>query len=81
MVYLLAATPPESFGLLSLIALVALAVFIVVSVVPYWIILSKAGYSGWWCLLLFVPIVNIIAPWIFALSEWPALQGRNTLSS
>ncbi len=42
--------------------------------VPYWVIVSKAGFSGWWCLLLFVPVANIIAPWIFAFSEWPALD-------
>jgi hypothetical protein len=78
MFYLLAATPPQSVGLLSLIALVAIVVFILVAVVPYWLILNKAGYSGWWCLLLFVPIVNIVAPWIFALSEWPALRRSST---
>jgi len=43
------------------------------SIVPPVKILNKAGYSGWWVLLLFVPLVNVIALWIFALSDWPAL--------
>ena len=37
----------------------------------------KAGYSGWWVLLWFVPIGNIVALWIFAFAEWPALRERN----
>jgi uncharacterized membrane protein YhaH (DUF805 family) len=46
------------------------------SIVPPVKILKKAGYSGWWVLLLFVPLVNVIALWIFALSDWPALARR-----
>ena len=37
-------------------------------------IVHKAGYSGWWCLLLFVPFVNIIMIWVFAFSSWPSLR-------
>ena len=42
---------------------------------PYVKIISKAGYSGWWALLIFVPIVNFIALWVFAYAKWPALEG------
>jgi len=34
-------------------------------------IVSKAGYSGAWGLLVIVPIVNIVALWAFALMDWP----------
>ena len=37
---------------------------------------SKAGYSGWWSLLTLIPIVNIVAIWVFAFSDWPALRAR-----
>ena len=37
-------------------------------------ILHKAGYSGWWCVLWFVPLVNIIMLWVFAFASWPNLR-------
>ena len=54
---------------------VALIAFII------WInvrILNKAGYSGWWSLILFVPIVNIIMIYVFAFSQWPRLGQKNS---
>ncbi len=36
-------------------------------------ILTKAGYSGWWSLLLLIPLVNLIGCWVFAFSRWPNL--------
>jgi len=59
---------------------VLFAISFLVMFVPYWVIVTKAGFSGWWCLLLLVPVVNIIAPWIFAFSEWPALQNRTAIT-
>ena len=40
-------------------------------------ILHKAGYSGWWSLLTFLPIANIVVVWVFAFADWPALRARN----
>ena len=37
-------------------------------------ILAKAGFSGLWCLILLVPLVNIIMVWVFAFKSWPSLQ-------
>jgi uncharacterized membrane protein YhaH (DUF805 family) len=45
----------------------------VVWLIPAIVILRKAGYSGWWCLLLFVPGVNIVMYWVFAFARWPNL--------
>ena len=39
-----------------------------------WRILVRAGYSGVWSLTLLVPLVKIIAVYLFALSHWPAQQ-------
>jgi uncharacterized membrane protein YhaH (DUF805 family) len=45
--------------------------------VMFWIamvrILKRTGYSGWWSLLILVPIDNVIALWIFSKATWPAL--------
>jgi hypothetical protein len=34
-------------------------------------ILRRTGYSEWWSLLLYVPVGNIIALWLFAYGRWP----------
>ena len=44
---------------------------------PVALILRRAGFSRWWCILLAIPIVNIIALWVFALVPWPALGTRS----
>lgn len=43
----------------------------VVMVLPVWRVLAKAGYSGAWSLLMFVPFVNFAALYVFAFLEWP----------
>jgi hypothetical protein len=34
-------------------------------------LVSKTGYSGAWGLLFVVPLINVIALWFFAFTEWP----------
>ena len=36
-------------------------------------ILQKAGFDGWWVLVLLIPVVNIFMIWIFAFTRWPTL--------
>jgi hypothetical protein len=43
-------------------------------IIPFWQLFSKAGYSGWWSLLMMVPVVNVIALYLLAFSNWPALK-------
>ena len=45
-----------------------------VLIVPFWQVFSKAGYSGWWSLLMIVPLVNLIALYVLAFSSWPSLK-------
>lgn len=52
-------------------------VLVLVVLIPAWRIVSRAGYSGAWSLLLLVPVVNVIAVFVFAFSEWP-LERRAT---
>lgn len=42
--------------------------------VPAARILQKAGYSGWLCILMFVPPLNLIFYWVFAFVKWPVEQ-------
>ncbi len=43
----------------------------VIFLIAYVKIISRAGYSGWWVLVMFVPILNIVMLLIFAFKEWP----------
>jgi hypothetical protein len=46
-------------------------ILLVVMVVAWLQIITKAGYSGWWILLALVPFVNGIMFLVFAFSKWP----------
>lgn len=37
-------------------------------------IIQKAGFDGWWILILLIPYVNILALWVFAFKYWPTLK-------
>ena len=41
-------------------------------------IISKAGYSGWFVLTAFVPILNIVMFIIFAFAKWPVQEQLET---
>ena len=43
-------------------------------IIPFWQLFSKAGYSGWWSLLMIVPLANLIALYVLAFSNWPTLK-------
>ncbi len=45
---------------------------------PFWKIFSKAGFSGWLSLLIFVPLVNLVVLYIVAFTDWPALKSTAT---
>ena len=58
--------------LLSFVVIGLLAAMIVISVVAIVRIVQRAGYNGWWVLIIVVPIVNMLALWYFAFGPWPA---------
>lgn len=39
-------------------------------------ILGRIGFSPFWSILAFIPLVNLIALWILALSDWPDKHDR-----
>ena len=45
-----------------------------VLIIPFWQLFSKAGFSGWWSLLMIVPIVNLITPTCLLFWSWPSLK-------
>jgi hypothetical protein len=47
---------------------------IVIIYYPIYKIIRRAGFSGWWVLVSFVPVVNVIAIWFFAFCKWPNLN-------
>ena len=58
-------------GSFSIFHWLIMLIFGIVFVFPVWRIAVKAGYSGAWSLLLFLPLFNVIILWIFAFSTWP----------
>ena len=61
----------ESPSLVTLLALVLLTV----PVVMIARVLRRAGFSPWWVLLVLVPLMNLVALWVFAYRRWPAIDG------
>jgi hypothetical protein len=48
--------------------------FLILTIVAWVKIITKAGYSGAWVLIGIVPILNIIMFLVFAFSDWPVLS-------
>ncbi|HEX5234441.1 MAG TPA: hypothetical protein VFW25_03820 [Silvibacterium sp.] len=49
---------------------IVVLIFIVIATIPYWMIWKKAGFSPWFSLLMFVPMLNLIMLYVLAFSEW-----------
>jgi Protein of unknown function (DUF2510) len=65
-------------GFLGAFLFVYLAVA-VVSIVAAVKVVTKAGYSGWWVLIAFVPLVGFVMTLVFAFSTWPVLREVESL--
>ena len=59
-----------------LVVVIAIPVAVLVHVLPFWFICKKAGFHGALSLLMLVPVVNIILPFILDYAEWPALKQK-----
>ena len=49
--------------------------FLVLVLLPFWRICTKAGYSGWLSLLVLIPLANLIFLYFLGFSDWPSLRG------
>ncbi|MEO0914485.1 MAG: hypothetical protein AAFY59_16125 [Pseudomonadota bacterium] len=64
----------------SILQIILVIVFIVIAIIPYWKIWSRSGHSGWWSLLMLVPLLNIVMLWVIAFKRWPAEERRADVS-
>ncbi|HTK02771.1 MAG TPA: hypothetical protein VL522_24310 [Bordetella sp.] len=55
---------------------IVVALFLAAFVWPLSRVISKAGFSRLWVLLLFVPIGNLIGLWLLAFVPWPSREPR-----
>jgi predicted ABC-type exoprotein transport system permease subunit len=62
---------------LSLAFIVALYALVAAPVAE---ILRRTGFSRWWCLVVFLPPLNLVMLWVFANKRWPAVDGPLTIS-
>ncbi|QDU11870.1 hypothetical protein V202x_52950 [Gimesia aquarii] len=51
-----------------------LAIMVIFTVAPFWMICSKAGFPGWIGLAILIPVLNIALLMFLAFAEWPALR-------
>ncbi len=47
------------------------ALIVAIVVIPVGRILRRVGFSALWSVLIFIPVVNLIALWLFAYADWP----------
>ena len=47
------------------IAVIAIVVY------PAGRILSRIGFSPFWSIVIFIPVLNLIALWVLAFADWP----------
>ena len=68
-------------GALSFWHLIVILAILGIYVFPIGKIVSRTGASGWWALLACVPLLNMVALWIFALAPWKidAVRGSKSL--
>jgi hypothetical protein len=55
----------------SLLLLIGVLLLFIIPVLIFGPIAKKSGYSKWWSLIFFVPILNIAIVWVFAFIKWP----------
>jgi heme/copper-type cytochrome/quinol oxidase subunit 4 len=68
-------TMPGQAELLVIFFIVGFTVFgVLLTVVPFWRICTKAGFPGALALLMLVPVANIVLPFYLACADWPALR-------
>ena len=60
-------------GSMGVFFLVAIPLTLILVVLPFWKICSKAGFPGALSLLMLVPVANVVLPFYLAFAKWPAL--------
>ena len=64
-----------AFSIIMVFAILGFVVLgLLLAIIPWWKICTKAGFPGALSLLMLVPIANIILPFYIAFTDWPALR-------
>jgi hypothetical protein len=66
----------SSLSIWHWIVVLVVALLIWAFVAVFGRIANRAGYSRWWLLTMFVPVLNLIMLWVFAFADWPVLKPR-----
>jgi uncharacterized membrane protein YhaH (DUF805 family) len=59
---------------MHLVTILVALFFAGIVILPVIRIIQRAGFSGWWTLLWFVPFLNVLGLWYFAFGPWPVLR-------
>ena len=63
-------------GPMEILVILFISAFtVILPVIAFWKICSKAGFPGALGLLMIIPVANIILPLYLAFTEWPILKG------
>jgi uncharacterized membrane protein YhaH (DUF805 family) len=62
-------------GILFVFICIALIVTTAIAIIR---VIQRAGFSGWWALIMFVPILNMLALWYFGFGQWPIVNEPNS---
>ena len=54
------------------VQIVMLVAYLIFVILLFGSIAKKAGFSRWWSLLMFLPLINIASVWLFSFVKWPA---------
>ena len=61
----------SSLGAPELLIILMMAL---IGVVPFYQIFKKAGYQGFFAVLMLIPLINLIMLFFLAFSDWPVLK-------
>jgi len=49
---------------------IAVLIWVILIVIPFWRIFGKAGFSPWLSLLMGIPFLNFLMIWFLAFAQW-----------
>src|SRR4029453_11209674 len=61
----------DTLGFPELLIIITVIIIAGLTILPFWKIFTKAGFSGGMSLTQFIPLVKIIAFFFLAFADWP----------
>ena len=68
------AAPAAGVAVMLFVVFISVIVGVLLTVIPFWKICTKAGFPGPLSLLMLVPVANIILPFYIAFADWPRIR-------